>query len=72
MVTEMEALVFEGLSEQVILGASVISPVCRGGVNPLEGIDLLLYQAFQLILDADVAETLISLEILLNTIVRFG
>lgn len=72
VVTEMEAPVFEGLSEQVILGASVISPVCRGGVSPLEGINLLLYQAFQLIVDADIGETRISLEILLNTIVHCG
>lgn len=34
VVTETETLVLEGLSEQVRLGASVISPVCFGGVAP--------------------------------------
>lgn len=34
VVTETETLVLEGLSEQVRLGASVISPVCFVGVAP--------------------------------------
>lgn len=50
--TEIETPILEGLSEQVILGGSAISPVCCGSANPLRKTRVQtfpFYQAFQLI-----------------------